>query len=293
MNAKEKIFKQLVKQLIKESVMSLHQEAPNRLPNRGRPPKKLANALAAINNAPFEDDDNDDMEDVGIKAPADFTPTADKRIHNFQKPLDPDYKSGDFDFNVYTTLQSPTARLQYVRNAAKELPGQFRRLGAGSSRIVYDMPGTGKVLKLALNNKGIAQNQAEIEITRRVHSVSPEYPLVTKIYGHDSSTEPTWLLAEGVKPIDYDSFAELTGMTWNNFYSFANNNFRSDAFNDNKFAMACKKTVQANKLELGDVLVSGHWGATEDGRVVMLDYGFTTDVANKHYRRGGNTKYFE
>lgn len=279
-----------LKELIKQLII---QEAPNRLPNRGRPPKKLANALAAINNAPFDQDDGSGEEPVGIKMAAALPePEEDKRL-NFQKPLDPEYKSGEFDFNDYTALKTPSERLLYVRNAAKQEPGQFRRLGAGSSRIVYDMPGTGKVLKLALNDKGIAQNKAEIEITRRIHSVSADYPLVTKIFGHDSSDEPTWLLAEGVLPITEAEFEQLTGQRWGSFYSALLSVLSSKEPTGNKFMDVLANTIRKNKLELGDIAVLQHWGKTEDGRLVMLDYGFTTAVAKKHYRGAGRTKYFE
>jgi hypothetical protein len=44
----------------------------------------------------------------------------------------------------------------------------FPYMGSGSSRIVYALS-TGKVLKIATNDKGIAQNEAEFEISEILH----------------------------------------------------------------------------------------------------------------------------
>src|ERR1700749_760360 len=59
-------------------------------------------------------------------------------------------------------LKTFTARLKYCKE-------HFQRLGAGSSRIVFLLP-DGKVLKLAKNAKGLAQNNVESDY---VLSASP------------------------------------------------------------------------------------------------------------------------
>ena len=53
-------------------------------------------------------------------------------------------------------------------------------------------------------------------------------------------------------------------------------------FTKKVFSMAEKGK---NRLKLGDLTVLDHWGKTPDGRVVILDYGFTEDVAEKHYSK--------
>lgn len=60
-----------------------------------------------------------------------------------------------FDMEVFKSLNNFTKRIEYCRN---HLP----RIAAGSSRIVYKIDDE-KVLKLAKNTKGIAQNETEID----------------------------------------------------------------------------------------------------------------------------------
>ena len=44
------------------------------------------------------------------------------------------------------------------------------------------------------------------------------------------------------------------------------------------------------KLEMGDI-VTDHFGKTADGRVVLIDYGFTTGVAEEYYRKDSSNSY--
>lgn len=40
---------------------------------------------------------------------------------------------------------------------------------------------------------------------------------------------------------------------------------------------------EVNELEEADLTSIGHWGKTADGRVVILDYGYTSNVRNTYY----------
>ncbi len=271
----------------------LYSEAPAKMKRRGRPTLALQNAIRALNDMPLQYADDDDGEEE-ITAPV---PSANKKKMNnidlgsdnrpnFAKPIDPEFKEDKFNFDEYRKLPTPTSRLAYARNTLGS-----KELGAGSSRIVYDMGNTGKVLKIALNNKGVAQNKEELEITKKIHSSYPEYPIVTKVYGHDNSSEPTWLVSEKVRPIENSditretkgvlrSMDQLTdifqSMMGENIYNLARSN------PDVNFFKGLQAIPEVGMLS-GDLVVSYHWGVTEDGRIVVLDYGFTRDVADKHY----------
>ena len=52
----------------------------------------------------------------------------------------------------------------------------------------------------------------------------------------------------------------------------------------NPFVLNIVKSLESSELLIGDLLNAGHWGKTADGRIVLLDYGFTRDVAEKHYK---------
>ena len=67
--------------------------------------------------------------------------------------LDEEYPQS-FNMEEFKTLKSFNARINYCQE-------NLKRISSGSSRIVY-MIDDEKVLKLAKNNKGIAQNEVEI-----------------------------------------------------------------------------------------------------------------------------------
>ena len=46
---------------------------------------------------------------------------------------------------------------------------------------------------------------------------------------------------------------------------------------------ALRSLVKSSKIDLDDVQDAGHWGMTADGRLVILDYGFTRAVKDKFY----------
>ena len=60
-----------------------------------------------------------------------------------------------FSMETMLSLNSYSARVRYCDQ-------HLQKIGQGSSRIVYDVDGE-KVLKVAKNKKGIAQNEAESE----------------------------------------------------------------------------------------------------------------------------------
>lgn len=68
--------------------------------------------------------------------------------------LDEDYPS-NFNMEHFKTLRSFNQRIQYCEQ-------NLQRISSGSSRIVYKIDDI-KVLKLAKNNKGLAQNEVEIQ----------------------------------------------------------------------------------------------------------------------------------
>jgi len=87
-------------------------------------------------------------------------------------------------------------------------------LGQGTSRSTFALSG-GKVLKIATNDAGVGQNQAEVEIWSNSKS-----PYITQVY--DNSPDYKWIIAEIVKPlsesemISYLSVDEsvLQDITW-------------------------------------------------------------------------------
>lgn len=170
----------------------------------------------------------------------------------------------------------------------------LRFLGDGSARTVFALDSR-KALKMAKNAKGIAQNQTELETA----TDSPE-GLIAKVLQYDPQFK--WLVSELVKPItDPAEFKQLTGAEWNVFsYLVADptsnwkNHLVSAVYKENMTVEEAANNPFINKtmnylMKLKNPLISGdltrldHWGKTSDQRVVLLDYGFTMDVWEKHY----------
>ena len=221
------------------------------------------------------------------------------RRYDFNDPIPMEYKSGKFDLEKYLELKTISERLKYVRAADTKEPAQFQQLGLGSSRVVYRLPQIGKVIKLAINKAGIDQNKEEIKATRKIHQIMPEYPIVTKIFGHDDINNPTWLISEAVSQVEDESEIEdMAGVPIRVFYQIVMHGLEdtTETAKRKRFADAEVLNVLQNPspllkavsmihelgLDAGDLTFEDHWGVTADHRLVALDYGFPRSVADKY-----------
>ena len=179
-----------------------------------------------------------------------------------------------FKWNEFKNIKSHKEQYRY---ALQHLPG----LGQGSSRRTFQLGNSSKVLKVAVNTAGLAQNKAEVDVytnpvTKRV---------VTKTF--DFEPNYGWLVAEAVRPIDYtDSdeawFYKKVGLPWNTYIKFLHANKETN----NPFVLGIRSIMKATGLLVGDIAVMYHYGKTADDRMVLLDYGYTEEVKDKHYGLG-------
>ena len=98
-------------------------------------------------------------------------------------------------------------------------------VGRGSSRLAFQYDDN-KVLKLAWNQKGVAQNYQEQSI-QRSYSITPQL--------FDQDNDDNWLLSEFVLPAKKQDFEVALGMSFEQFCSFiyASMLYR---FNDTRFS---------------------------------------------------------
>lgn len=168
-------------------------------------------------------------------------------------------------------------------------------LGQGSSRIVY-LVGSRTVLKWSIDDeKGPAQNEAEVEL----YTNPKMKPIVAKIYDFDSK-EYMWIVSELVKEVkNYNEWERLTGVPLETAISYAesmaelpqarSNHHQKEIemynhkMEGNKFVETLIQVMRDTDLYSGDLYDYQHWGKTTDGRVVILDYGFTENVRDKFY----------
>lgn len=202
-----------------------------------------------------------------------------------------------FDPKIITQRKFPTLdqAVDFVDNKVG-----LRFLGQGSSRIVFAIDSR-KALKMALNAKGIAQNQAELDTATDSHN-----GLVAKILQYDP--EFKWVVSELVRPIDNEAeFKQLTGVPWTVFaylLTFSPTEWKSHVSNTIRYigsfekvdvtpeevlkspflnmAMTSLASLKKPLLE-ADLMKLDHWGKTPDQRVVLLDYGYTAEVWQNHY----------
>lgn len=178
-------------------------------------------------------------------------------------------------------------------------------LGQGSSRNVFELEDEDRVLKVAKNPQGLAQNEAEVDVF-----TNPKVKAwTTEIFDYDRDFK--WIVSEKVTELKTNQeWEELVGFpfeileymidmefeTLERLADYLQERFDNSGDPDllelkshalssmvqqwyNKFLYF----VRITKLAPQDLAVVDHWGFTQDGRVVLLDYGLTTKVQYDHY----------
>lgn len=191
-----------------------------------------------------------------------------------------DSKMGSkFDLKKFKSLDILSTVQQYAKT-------YLEPLGTGSSRIVY-LLSSRYALKIALNNKGLAQNEAEVDVATNPQTKA----VVAKVYASDEGFK--WVISDLVKPVQSEQeFEDLAGVSWQDFRTGVSAGFKGQTDNGSPFVKSVVATAKSNELMKGDIIGTqtdkgadklGHWGKTPDGRVVLLDYGYTRSVKDAHY----------
>ena len=144
-------------------------------------------------------------------------------------------------------------------------------IGGGSSRVVFQIDDE-KVLKLAKNRKGLAQNEQE----GAPNYVKESYDIFPKKFEHDENY--TWLVSEYVLPATEQDFQQVVGMSSQVFFNVIYNIWYKRCgynvkFNDSRF----KKIEDMSKIwELTDNYdsifyeISDYFGNFEDVGIMDL-----------------------
>lgn len=229
-------------------------------------------------------------------------------------------------------LKKETERLKekfgdyYIQDIADELIKLVKKynlpyMGEGSSRIVYALS-TGKVLKISLDERGLAQTEAEVdvwtnpstkEVAAQVFDFDPDYYWsVMEIaktfkdpYKNDENYQqslehelgiPTAygviftirhivneLLSDRSDGLSYDILEHVESQDLSSGQkAVLLNRIEKYIENPHPFVDKLIDLIRNNDLDQGD-LVSDHFGKTADGRIVLIDYGLTDQVAAEHY----------
>lgn len=201
--------------------------------------------------------------------------------------IDEDYPS-NFNSEEFKKLKSFNQRVNYCNN-------NLTRISSGSSRIVYKIDEE-KVLKLAKNKKGLAQNEIEI-------SYGNYYDLndiVAKVFDSDSNN--LWVEMELAKRVNANIFKNIVGFSFDDFTK-AVYNYGLSLKNTSHSEMSIDKNLVAKMWEnefiysifnyigdydvpTGDLTRLNSYGLVKRGgedTIVLIDYGLTSNNYEQYY----------
>jgi hypothetical protein len=204
--------------------------------------------------------------------------------------IEEDYPS-NFDLEKFSNLNSFKKRVDYCENYLK-------RISSGSGRIVYLVDDT-KVLKLAKNAKGIAQNEIEIEYSN-YHDISD---ITAKVFA--SNDNNLWVEMELAKKVTPAIFKQITGFNWNDFVGVMENHYYrvnpqkaprwhqdtetteiESKMWDDEFCYDMLSFMGNYDVPVGDLIKLNSYGVVNrngSDAIVMVDYGLTNDVWQGYY----------
>lgn len=175
-------------------------------------------------------------------------------------------------------LETYNARKNYAER-------NLKHLSSGSSRIVYLTPGK-TIVKLAKNDKGIAQNKAEAN-----PKMKSKY--LNEIIG--CAKNYSWCETYYLDKITEKEFEEMTDLKFNDFgdsirYGLRNVSGNTDKEKPENFDEVSKSDIYKElkdigekfKLLPGDMARISSWG-TKDGRPILIDAGLTRDIFDEFY----------
>ncbi len=195
-----------------------------------------------------------------------------------------------------TTFKS---RLNYALERAK-------KLGTGSSRVatIIEYQGRPTVLKIAKNQKGLAQNSVEADILS--DGYASQIGIMIPIIDYDEQNrEPTWIhtelatkanerqLCNLMKCNSLGSLVRYANAIAGKYRNVTAQSYQEEMINGGKSEQDIEiMTEYANKLadlansfdvELADFGRAANWGIY-NGQPVVVDAGFNSNVMNQYYK---------
>ena len=223
------------------------------------------------------------------------------RAHEFliESIVDEMALPADWDPTMLGHDKTFKSRLEYAKERAE-------RLGGGSSRVAFVIPDNGRntALKIAKNKKGMAQNEAEVEVL--TDGYIGKLDIVIPLIDYDKENpQPTWLQTELAKKVnrrrleqmlfcddlDYglgyfmDAVSNILGKRTR--YQTSMKQIKEDledaGYSDNEidifmeYASEVATLVNSSTVLIDDLYNVGNWGEY-NGRPVIIDLGYTEAV---------------
>lgn len=198
--------------------------------------------------------------------------------------LEEDYPSS-WNKEEFKKVKSFRGKLNYAVT-------HLTKIASGSGRAVFKIDDS-KVLKIAKNKRGLAQNAVESE------AYIQNYDIVTRTYDKDQND--FWVEAELARKLTPTRFKQLTGVSLDDTDKFIRHEylkhtghkqpfFKMDNIEDirnNEFLIDVISLMFDYDMPSGDLgRISSYGEVIRDGKpkVVLCDYGLTSSVYNDFYK---------
>ena len=201
----------------------------------------------------------------------------------------------DLKNTLMNDLQGVKDRSNYMEKVGHFLKGGFKYcvkmlgepISKGSARAVFQIDDT-RVLKLAYNMKGVAQNKAEVT----VYQQATDKKYMPIVYNDSDMENYFYVISEYVLPAEEEDFKKVVGIPFYRLESLISNNKLESAMKSYEDMPKVHDLLQylitmSNMgVEIFDWTTISNWGLTKrNGKstIVTLDNGFTRDVVNHFY----------
>ena len=205
-----------------------------------------------------------------------------------EKTLDEDYPSS-WNIEDFKNLKSFNKRIQYCKQ-------HLQQISSGSSRIVYKIDDQ-KVLKLAKNKKGLAQNEIEAS-----YSTYEDLSSITaRVFEYDENN--LWIEMELAKKVTPQIFQQVTGFKFSNYCQALESHYYTleghtgkvrkvsppeniAEFWKDEFTYDMLSLMGNYDIPVGDLCKINSYGLVNregEDTIVMIDYGLTNEVYDSYY----------
>jgi hypothetical protein len=213
--------------------------------------------------------------------------------------------SEEFSYQELKNITSLRGRLDYCKRYLGA------PIGRGDGRIVFQIDDE-KVLKLALNRFGLAQNEHECNWGLQRWDVTPT------LYKETDGKDYWWLVSEYVLPATEEDFQECFGFDFKTFVKFIYSSASGNQYKDvskrwKEYGLTLSDEEYQNILEnnenaqlfdefvrdynpyLRDILSIRQYGITNrsgEPQIVLLDYGLDEKISKKfcHFEQVNHEK---
>ena len=166
-------------------------------------------------------------------------------------------------------------------------------IASGSARAVYKL-NNDKVLKIAKNKKGIAQNEVEADWALRNYGIAADW--------YDISDDSIWIESEFCRKAKKSDFKNLTGLDFSWFQNAIKYNYMTlhpsryysipkpegyseEIEKEDSFLVQMESYMADFDIPWGDLVRISSYGINHNNEIVLVDYGLNRSVEEEFYRR--------